>query len=300
MSPGTIAYRGRFAPSPTGPLHFGSLVAALGSYLQARSAGGEWYVRIEDIDPPREVPGASDDILRTLESYGLNWDSEVVYQSQRTDHYSSALRNLEREGLAYPCSCTRREIREHNARHRGRATTVYPGLCRSGPLRPDRDTAYRLRITGNRIEFADQEVGVFAMHLREDCGDFVLKRRDGLFAYQLAVVVDDADQQITEVVRGQDLLDSTPGQIYLQHVLGLPTPAYMHLPLVRNDAGQKLSKQTGARPLTTAEAPSTLHAALCFLGLSPSADLRNAAVEEIVDWGVRHWSCRTPSAGIPD
>jgi glutamyl-Q tRNA(Asp) synthetase len=300
MSPGAIAYRGRFAPSPTGPLHFGSMVAALGSYLQARSAGGEWYVRIEDIDPPREVPGASDDILRTLEAYGLTWDSEVIYQSQRIDHYASALGNLAREGLAYSCSCTRREIREHNARHGARGTTVYPGLCRSGPLRPGRDTAYRLRVTGNHIEFTDQEVGVFRMHLRDDCGDFVLKRRDGLFAYQLAVVVDDADQRITEVVRGQDLLDSTPGQIYLQRVLGLPTPGYMHLPLVTNDAGQKLSKQTGARPLTTAEAPRTLHAALCFLGLSPPADLRNAAVEEIVSWGIGHWSSRRPSVEMAD
>lgn len=293
-------YRGRFAPSPTGPLHFGSLVAALGSYLQARSAGGEWYVRIEDIDPPREVPGASDDILRTLEAYGLKWDSEVVYQSRRIGHYDSALRTLVHEGLAYPCSCTRQEIRKHNARQRGRATTVYPGLCRSGPLRPDRDRAYRCRVTGTRIEFADREAGTFAMHLGDECGDFVLKRRDGLFAYQLAVVVDDAGQQITEVVRGQDLLDSTPGQIYLQQVLGLPTPDYMHLPLVTNEAGQKLSKQTGARPLTVADAPPTLHAALCFLGLSPPPELRNAAVEEIVDWGVFHWSSRRPSPAIPD
>lgn len=287
-------YRGRFAPSPTGPLHRGSLVAALGSYLRARSAGGEWYVRIEDIDPPREVPGATSAILRALEAFGLEWDGEVIYQSQRLGIYSDVLDRLVHEGLAYPCSCSRREIREHNRRRTGSASSVYPGLCRSGPLRRRRRTAHRIRVPEGRMEFRDQELGLISTDLREECGDFVLRRRDGLVAYQLAVVVDDHAQEITEVVRGEDLLDSTAGQIVLQQALGVTTPAYMHLPLVRNLAGQKLSKQTGARAVNPDNAADELCDALVFLGLVPPEEVRSSPVASIISWGVREWPSRIP------
>ena len=285
-------YRGRFAPSPTGPLHLGSLVAALGSYLQARHAEGKWFVRIEDIDPPREVPGATDAILRTLEAFALYWDEDVVYQRQRLDHYGEALEKLVEQGVAYRCTCTRSEVREHNRRLDGSATTVYPGLCRNGPLRPDRRAATRLRVDDRTIEFTDLQAGTIRSALAEDCGDFILQRRDGPFAYQLAVVVDDAAQEITEIVRGRDLLDSTPGQILLQRLLGFPTPKYMHLPIVTNSAGEKLSKQTGAEALRPEDAGPALCDALTFLGLAPPATLRDAAAAEIVAWGLEHWHLR--------
>jgi glutamyl-Q tRNA(Asp) synthetase len=295
-----VTYRGRFAPSPTGPLHFGSLVAALGSYLRARSSGGHWYVRIEDIDPPREVPGAASDILNTLAAFGLEWDGEVTYQSRRTDRYAAALETLIAQGAAYPCSCTRNEIRAYNRARIGSASTVYPGLCRDRPLRSDRRPAFRLRVPDSRLEVQDLEVGVYAMNLAQQCGDFALKRRDGLFAYQLAVVVDDAAQGITEVVRGQDLLDSTPGQIFLQRTLGFPNPAYMHLPVVTNSEGQKLSKQTGAQALSLDSAAHTLCEALAFLGLTPPNEMRHAAAKDVVAWGITHWaSRRSPATAHP-
>lgn len=293
-------YRGRFAPSPTGPLHFGSLVAALGSYLQARQAGGKWLVRIEDIDPPREAPGAADAILRLLEAFALHWDEDVVYQSHRLQRYTEVLEKLVDQGIAYRCTCTRTEIREHNRRFTGSATTVYPGLCRGGPLRTDRRAAIRLRVDNQTIEFSDLEAGAIRSILANDCGDFILKRRDGLFAYQLAVVVDDAAQEITEIVRGQDLLDSTPGQILLQRLLGFPTPDYMHLPVVTNSTGDKLSKQTGAEALRPEDAGPALCDALAFLGLTPPAALRTAAAAEIVAWGLAHWHLRTgPQSAQP-
>jgi glutamyl-Q tRNA(Asp) synthetase len=283
-------YRGRFAPSPTGPLHFGSLVAAVGSYLRARSVGGAWLVRIEDIDPPREVPGASDRILRTLEAFGLQWDGAVVYQSDRLSLYEDALVELLHRGLAYHCTCTRKEIRAHNLANSGRASTIYPGLCRSGPRAGERQQkAVRIRVPDESIAFADEEVGLFSQQLLVDCGDFALKRRDGLYAYQLAVVVDDAEQGITEVVRGQDLLDSTPGQIFLQRQLGLATPDYMHLPLVKTRQGEKLSKQTGAGPLDVQHANRLLHAAMCFLGLRVPDNLALAPIGEQLEWGARAW-----------
>jgi glutamyl-Q tRNA(Asp) synthetase len=289
-------YRGRFAPSPTGPLHFGSLVAAVGSYLRARSLGGGWLLRIEDIDPPREVAGASDQILRTLEAFGLRWDGSVVYQSDRLSLYEDALADLLDRGLAYPCSCTRKEIQAENLASTGRASTVYPGLCRAGPLAANRRRrAIRIRVPDERIEFLDSEVGVFGRRLAFDCGDFALRRRDGLYAYQLVVVVDDAEQDVTEVVRGQDLLDSTPGQIFLQRQLGLPTPRYMHLPLVKTPQGEKLSKQTGAGPLDEKQAPELLHAAMSFLGLAVPEKLALAPVREQLEWGTAAWvERRTP------
>ncbi len=235
-------YRGRFAPSPTGPLHFGSLVAAVGSFLHARAQGGEWRVRIEDLDPPREVSGAADDILRTLDSFGLHWDGEVMYQSRRCETYEAALAQLKDAGVLYPCACTRREIADSSVS--GLEGPVYPGTCRAG-LAPGRVArAWRVRTDNRAIEFEDGLQGVIRSALEDDIGDFVVQRADGFFAYQLAVVVDDAAQGISEIVRGADLLDSTPRQIHLQRLLGLPTPGYLHLPIVLNANGEKLSKQT--------------------------------------------------------
>jgi glutamyl-Q tRNA(Asp) synthetase len=251
-------------------------------------------VRIEDIDPPREVPGAGDDILRTLEAFALEWDEPVVYQSQRTERYEEAIGHLAALGLAYHCSCTRKEIQAHNLGRLGRTTTVYPGLCRAGPLNSDRRRkAIRLRVSEQRIEFEDREAGPCRQDLAAECGDFALKRRDGLYAYQLAVVVDDAAQGITEVVRGRDLLDCTPGQILLQRQLGLPTPDYLHLPLVLTKDGEKLSKQTGAIALNTARAAQLLHRSLRFLGLPAPDELASSRPAEQLSWAAAHWRLRS-------
>lgn len=284
----TGTYRGRFAPSPTGPLHFGSLVAAVGSFLHARAQGGQWFVRIEDLDPPREVPGAADDILRTLDVLGLHWDGEVLYQSRRREIYEAALAQLKEAGVLYPCACTRREIADSSVR--GIEGPVYPGTCRAG-LAPGRAArAWRVR-TGTRVlEFEDGLQGVIRSALEDDVGDFVVQRADGFVAYQLAVVVDDAAQGITDVVRGADLLDSTPRQIHLQRLLGLPTPGYLHLPVVLNAGGEKLSKQTQAAPLDRQAPTAALWAALAFLGQSPEPALRTADLQSFWDEAIARWS----------
>ena len=280
-------YRGRFAPSPTGPLHFGSLVAAVGSFLDARARGGEWRVRMEDLDPPREEPGAADRILRTLEAYGLYWDGEVLYQSRRGEAYEAALAELRRNGLVYPCGCSRKEWIEAAAA-RGLWPGVYPGTCRTGPSSRRRDPALRLRVEGT-AGFRDRLLGVHRQELVTEVGDFVVRRSDGLYAYQLAVVVDDAAQGITAAVRGADLLDSTPRQVYLQRALGLPTPEYLHLPVAVNRQGQKLSKQSCA-PAVDPQAPVPL---LCevlrFLGQAPPPELWQADLEAFWSWAVAHW-----------
>ncbi len=282
-----FGYIGRFAPSPTGPLHFGSLVAALGSYLQARSRGGRWLVRMEDLDPPREVPGAADAILRTLESYGFAWDGEVMYQSRRSAHYRDVLDTLLARGDAYECGCTRREIAA--AGREGREGPVYPGTCRHG-LPPGKVArAIRLRTHDEFIRFDDALQGTIEQQLESEIGDFVVLRADGLFAYQLAVVVDDAEQGITDVVRGADLLDSTPRQIHLQHVLGYPTPRYMHLPVAVNREGQKLSKQTHARALNPLDPVPALFTALAFLNQHPPTALRDDTLESLWSWALTHW-----------
>jgi len=253
-------YRGRFAPSPTGPLHFGSLVAAVGSFLDARARGGEWLLRMEDLDPPREVAGAADDILRTLEAFGFCWDGKVTYQSQRQSAYRTALKRLEEMRETYPCGCTRRELRAH-AEH-----PVYPGTCRTG-LPPGRTArSVRLRVPDREISFGDRVQGTISEYMPRQSGDFILLRGDGLFAYHLAVVVDDADQGITDIVRGADILESTCQHIALQQALGYPTPHYLHLPVVVNEQGKKLSKQTHARPVNAEHAVATLCAALRALG----------------------------------
>ena len=282
------AARGRFAPSPTGPLHFGSLIAALGSFLEARCQGGEWLLRIEDVDTPRTAPGATTAILRALERYGLHWDGPVVYQSERAAHYQAALESLLATGLAYPCTCTRRELA---GCPRGRdGAPIYPGTCRAGPRRPDRPPAFRLRVTDALIQFHDAIQGGYRQRLAREVGDFVLRRTDGLFAYQLAVVVDDAAQGVTQVVRGADLLDSTPRQIVLQRLLGLPTPDYAHLPVAVDARGDKLSKQTGAPPLDERHPSPTLWAALRFLGQQPPPELAGETVPTLIAWAAAHWN----------
>ena len=282
-------YVGRFAPSPTGPLHFGSLVAAMGSYLQAKSCNGQWLVRMEDIDPLREVPGAADLILRTLESYGFKWDGKVLFQSTRVEAYQAALDDLRKRSIAYPCVCSRKqqaEVRESMNLPSG----FYPGTCRSRMnCEVVEQQSVRMLVDEREISFIDKLQGRQQQNLRQDVGDFVLFRADGQFAYQLAVVVDDAAQGITEVVRGSDLLDSTPRQVYLQQVLGVVTPDYLHLPVVVNDAGEKLSKQTYAKPLPLDQPLVALWHASDFLGQKPPADLADAGLSEFWQWAMSNW-----------
>jgi len=240
---------GRFAPSPTGPLHFGSLVAAVASHADARAAGGRWLVRIEDVDEPRSVAGAEDEILGALARHGFAWDGDVVRQSERTDRYAAALARLAQAGLVYACACTRRDLESAPLVHGER---VYPGTCRDGiaPGRAGRaHRSVRVRVPDEAVAFVDRLQGPQVQSLREEVGDFVVRRADGLYAYQLAVAVDDDEQGVTSVVRGADLLASTPRQIFLQRVLGLPTPAYLHVPVALDRHGRKLSKQTHAAPL---------------------------------------------------
>jgi glutamyl-Q tRNA(Asp) synthetase len=281
------AYRGRFAPSPTGPLHFGSLVAAVGSYLDAKHQHGIWLIRMEDLDTPRCVPGAADDILRTLESFGLHSDEPVLYQSQRTSAYEKALQKLQADGAAYPCCCTRKEIADSALN--GIEGPVYPGTCRQGIPAGREARAWRVRTNNKIVEFDDILQGRISQHLEPEIGDFVVKRADGFFAYQLAVVVDDEFQHITHIVRGADLLDSTPRQIYLQRLLGLPVPNYMHLPVAVNVSGEKLSKQTLATPVDESHPVRTLLRVLDFLRQHPPAELVDYDAKTVLDWAIEHW-----------
>ena len=270
MTSAGATYIGRFAPSPTGPLHAGSLVAALASWLDARAHGGRWLVRIEDVDTPRCVPGAAETILQQLVACGLVPDEEPVWQSRRGALYQSTLDQLVREGLAYPCACSRKDIEQAlaaqghpRARH---AELVYPGTCRMGlGGRPAR--AWRFRTSPGPVEWRDRRLGPQRQDVESEVGDFVLKRADGPWAYQLAVVVDDAQQEITQIVRGEDLADNTARQILLQKALRLPTPGYLHTPLVLGPNGEKLSKQNGAQPLDTSAPLPVLNAAASVLGL---------------------------------
>lgn len=299
-------YRGRFAPSPTGPLHFGSLIAAVGSYLDARAHQGEWRVRIEDIDPPREVAGAADDILRTLDAFGLEWDGSVSYQSQRSEHYAAALERLLHDGYLYGCACTRREIADSSLK-RGTAG-VYPGTCRNGILPGRTPRSLRVRVEAGETRFSDRLQGDARQSLRDEVGDFILRRADNFTAYQLAVVVDDAAQQMTHIVRGVDLLDSTPRQIYLQQLLAFPTPAYLHLPVAVNRAGEKLSKQTHARPILRDHRTAVLIDVLRFLNQALPDPAADARADELLAWAIAHWDVssipaqrsRTVAAGYAD
>jgi glutamyl-Q tRNA(Asp) synthetase len=283
-------YRGRFAPSPTGPLHFGSLVAAAGSFLEARCRGGEWLVRMEDLDPPRVVRGAADDILRALEALGLAWDGAVEWQSRRAEIYRAALERLRETGLLYTCACSRREVADSAVA--GIEGFVYPGTCRGG-LPPGREPrALRINTAGQAVHFDDALQGKVGQRLDTEIGDFIVYRADRVFAYQLAVVVDDACQEITHVVRGADLLASTPRQIWLQRLLGYPTPEYLHLPVAVNAAGEKLSKQTGAAPVLAADPLPPLMAALGFLGHPPPPDLARSTARDLWAWAVENWDTR--------
>ena len=281
-------YAGRFAPSPTGPLHFGSLVAALASWLDARAAKGRWHVRIEDLDRAREQEGAAEHILRTLERLGLYWDGPVVFQSRRTALYEQALQALRAQ--TYPCGCSRREIADSSDGQAADGAQIYPGTCRMG-LPPGKSArALRVRTGSEKIAFHDRVQGTQQQVLAAEVGDFVLYRADGQFAYQLAVVVDDAEQSITDVVRGADLLDSTERQIHLQRLLGYAEPRYLHVPVAVNAGGEKLSKQTGAQPVDPARGHEVLAEALRFLGQPAGDDLEQA----VHNWAPgRIPACRT-------
>jgi len=282
---------GRFAPSPTGPLHFGSLLAALASYLEAKTKQGKWLVRMEDLDKPREVKGAASHILRTLEQFGFEWDGEVVYQSQRSELYQEALTQLEKKSLIYHCKCSRKEIADSYSQmpaHHGIDGLVYPGTCRHLNI-TKMPFSSRIKVNDCPISFNDAVQGAITQNLATQLGDFVLKRADGLFAYQLAVVVDDQAQGVTQIVRGADLLDSTPRQIYLQQQLSYPTPSYAHIPIASNMAGEKLSKQTLAPAITSEQASSWLIKALDFLGQTPPTTLASSSHMEILNWAKAHW-----------
>ncbi|RDH87823.1 MAG: tRNA glutamyl-Q(34) synthetase GluQRS [endosymbiont of Escarpia spicata] len=280
------SYRGRFAPSPTGPLHFGSLVAALGSYLDARANHGEWLVRMEDLDQTREIKGSADEILRTLDRFGFKWEGEIIRQSRRTDAYAHALNVLNRDDLAYPCGCTRKEI--NIAARPGIESAAYPGTCRQGLRAGRKERAIRLRTFDNPSGFEDLIQGEVTQNLASDIGDFIIRRADGYHAYQLAVVVDDAWQDITHIVRGADLLLSTPRQIHLQQLLELPTPVYAHLPLAVDANGRKLSKQYKDAPVENRHPLPALLQALHHLG-QPLPDERPTGIDDFWDWAISNW-----------
>jgi glutamyl-Q tRNA(Asp) synthetase len=287
-----VPYVGRFAPSPTGPLHIGSLVAALASYLDAKSHDGRWLVRIEDVDEARTVPGAAESILQDLMACGMRPDGGVRWQSERTATYQIALERLGK--LAYPCGCSRREIADSRIGLAADGAAVYPGTCRNGLAAGKTARALRMRVpdpgqAGETITFLDRWLGPVTQHLATEVGDFVLKRADGFWAYQLAVVVDDAVQGVTHVVRGADLLDSTARQIYLQQKLGVPTPAYLHVPVVTNMVGEKLSKQTGAEALDLTQPERALVTAARHLGL-PLAEV--TSLDDFWQQALAAWSSR--------
>ena len=298
MTTPTLAYRGRFAPSPTGPLHFGSLVAAVGSFLEARTRHGAWHLRMEDVDAPRCSPAAAGEILRALEACGFAWDGEVVWQSRRGEAYAAALERLKAGGRVFPCACTRRELADSAIAPDGAA--IYPGTCRAG-LAPGRSArAWRLRVDDATVSFDDAIQGRIVSDLARDAGDFILLRADGLFAYQMAVVVDDAETGITHVVRGADLLASTSRQIYLLQCLGVPTLEYAHLPVVVNAAGEKLSKQTRAAAVDYLRPGPALFAALEFLGQRPPAELSAADLHDLWAWARSNWQLsRVPRGPAP-
>ncbi|MCG8670141.1 MAG: tRNA glutamyl-Q(34) synthetase GluQRS [Pseudomonadales bacterium] len=282
LSTSTKPYIGRFAPSPTGLLHFGSLVTAVASYLDAKANQGLWLVRIEDLDPPRETPGAIAEILKTLETYQLQWDGEVWHQSQRHDIYQAQIDRFISDQKAFYCTCSRKPlIRKYGHR--------YPGICRGTYTKPAEPSSVRLLTNDSPIGFEDGLQGHFEQHLESELGDFIIKRKDNLYAYHIAVVMDDEAQGITDIVRGLDLLDSTPRHLYLQQLLNYRTPNYVHLPLITNQLGQKLSKQTFAAPIPNDQPSHYLWTSLYALGQQPPAELKGAPPEEILFWGTEHW-----------
>ncbi len=284
--PSTTPYCGRFAPSPTGALHFGSLIAAVACYLDARSNNGQWLVRMEDVDRPREVPGAADGILRTLEAFGFEWDEAICYQSQRTEAYQAALEQLQKQGMIYPCGCSRKEIAQQG--RLGAEGIIYPGTCRKYLPTERKARSIRVITHDKNIRFIDRIQGEIKQSIADEIGDFVIHRADGLFAYQLAVVIDDVYQGITHIVRGADLVLSTPRQIYLQVLLGHPTPTYAHLPLAVDTAGNKLSKQAQSLPVNRKVPLPALLAALRFLH-QPLPDEQPTTLDEFWAWAIKNW-----------
>ncbi|HSD36615.1 MAG TPA: tRNA glutamyl-Q(34) synthetase GluQRS [Rhodocyclaceae bacterium] len=287
MTPGPASYIGRFAPSPSGALHFGSLVAAVGSYLDARVSGGRWLLRMEDIDAPRTVPGAAERILGQLEAFGFTWDGPVLVQSERLERYRAALDELLARGLVFACACSRKEMADSSLARDG--SRRYPGTCRHGLPAGRSARAWRFVAPAGELGWLDAVQGEQSEDVARDVGDFVLLRADGQFAYQLAVVVDDAEQGVTHIVRGADLLDSTGRQIALQQALGVATPQYAHLPVATNAHGEKLSKQTLARALDGAMPVQPLWDALRFLGQEPPDALRRDSLGGLWAWGHENW-----------
>jgi glutamyl-Q tRNA(Asp) synthetase len=275
---------GRFAPSPSGPLHLGSLYTALASFLQARSQQGKWLLRIDDLDTPRNVKGAVSAILTTLDTFGLHWDDDVVYQSQCLAVYSEVLNELANKHLIYPCCCSRKDLATRQP-----ATDIYSGICRDKITLPDTPYALRIKTDSRTISFEDGLQGLFSHHLAEQQGDFILKRKDQIIAYQFAVVIDDDRQHINQVVRGIDLLAETPKQIYLQQLLGLPSPDYMHVPIIVDAQGYKLSKQTRATAVDLATPQATIFELLGLLKQNPPTELQHASVAELINWAVVNW-----------
>lgn len=297
MRPGRSTYRGRFAPTPSGPLHFGSIVAATGSYADALAHGGEWHLRIDDLDPPRVVTGATSAILRCLEVLGFEWSGPVVHQGERGAAYRDALETLRRVARVYTCTCSRTEIAA--AGLPGIEGPRYPGTCRAGSRHPQRAPAWRLAVPESPTSFVDLRFGRVSSSLADTVGDFVLQRADGVFSYHLACVVDDAEAGFDHVVRGADLLASTPRQRLLQDLLGLPVPNYLHLPVVVDAAGQKLSKQSRAPAVDAGRPGRVLSLALQFLDQSPPPALADAAPAEIWRWVAGHWQRDFPAAELP-
>ena len=272
-------YIGRFAPSPTGPLHFGSLYTALASFLQAHSQQGLWLLRIDDLDTPRNIKGSADSILKTLDAFGLHWDNSVVYQSQYLDVYHEILDQLVKDKLIYPCTCSRKAL-----------TAIYSGVCRNKQILPSSSYSLRIKADNRIIFFKDELQGLISHNLAEQHGDFILKRKDQIIAYQFAVVIDDDRQYINHVVRGFDLLDSTPRQIYLQHVLGLVTPGYMHVPVIIDEQGYKLSKQTRATAVDLKKPHAVIFELLTLLKQNPPGELQYAPSTDLLSWAIEHWN----------
>lgn len=281
--PSAPLYIGRFAPSPTGPLHLGSLYTAFASFLSARANCGQWLLRIDDLDTPRNLAGSADSILKTLQTFGLQWDGAVDYQSAHHEEYQQALEKLIARDLVYPCACSRKRLAESGA------SGIYPGTCRNQRLPTTEPYALRIKTHHQPITFTDYLQGSICQDIATQQGDFVLKRKDGIFAYQLAVVVDDARQHITHVVRGMDLLSETPKQIYLQHLLGISTPCYRHVPIIVDQHGQKLSKQSLAKPVDLANPQHTLYTLLQYLKQNPPSTLKNGSLSELLNWAIDHW-----------
>ncbi len=272
-------YIGRFAPSPTGPLHYGSLYTALASFLEARSQQGSWLLRIDDLDTPRNRPGSVDSILKTLDAFGLHWDDSVAYQSQYLDVYHEVLDQLVENKLIYFCTCSRKAL-----------TEIYSGVCRGKETPPKSPHSYRIRTDNRNISFKDELQGLISHNLAKQHGDFILKRKDQIIAYQFAVVIDDHRQNINHVVRGYDLLNSTPRQIYLQQILGLVTPNYMHVPVIIDEQGYKLSKQTRATAVDIKKPEAAIFELLTLLKQNPPRELQYAPSTELLSWAIEHWN----------